>query len=295
MENSGDFFLDALYGLISKTVAFLKTHVPRYRKIWAEFYAQWEPNPQIIRLLPADKQKIYDDAVYRVEVLRTWENALVEGFYAIKGILTTTYDKILPDASGLEQYFTPSDVWLLGYRVAERLLGTLQRLIPLIPGVVPAKYLIVAKAKAALKISTMTDEEVEKSATASNIPCTVDEVRGTFAKLEEKGLVEVDRSNPDQEVYSSIKEFQLSGGGEVHFKQKFNPILEWGIQTWQSFYNVRELDVKIPDSYQWADHLGSITSRAATQGFTNAYFVIKNVANYFEALNNGDANPPPAQ
>jgi hypothetical protein len=293
MEN-GDFFLNALYGVVSKTAAFLKTHVARYQKIWAEFYAQWEPVPQPIRLVAAEKQGFYNDLSFRVEVLRTLENALVEGFYAIKGILVTTYDKILPDNEILGNYFSPDDVALLGYRVADRLLGTLQRIIPLIPGVVPAKFLIVTKAKATLKISTMTDDEVLKSVAASKIQVEVEDVRSALTELAEKGLVEVDRSNSDQEVYSKMKDFQLSTEGEVYFAEKINPILEWGIQMWQSFYNMRELDVKIPEEYQWADHLAGITSRAATQGFSNAYFVIKNVANYFEAINNGEQNPPPA-
>jgi hypothetical protein len=123
----------------------------------------------------------------------------------------------------------------------------------------------------------------------------VSDVRSTFAELAEKDLVEVDRSDPNLEVYSNMRDFQLSSEGEESFAEKVNPILEWGIQMWQSFYNMRELDVKIPEEYQWADHLASITSRAATQGFTTAYFVIKNVANYFEAIKNGDENPPPAK
>ena len=165
-------------------------------------------------------------------------------------------------------------------------------MIPLIPGIIPVQFFLVAKVKAMLKISSMSDAEVLQSATTSNVNCTIEEIRAAFASLEEWNLVQVDRTDSTQEIYANMKDFVLSEKGELVFSQKVQPILDWGIQTWQSFYNIRELDVKIPDSYLWADHFAGITSRAATQGFSSAYFVIKNIANYFEAIYNGEINPP---
>ena len=89
------------------------------------FFGKWEPNSQEIRLVVVDKPLFYETISYRVDVLRTLENALVEGFYAIKGILGTIFDKLLPDTEGIAQYFPAGDADLLGFRVAERLLGTL--------------------------------------------------------------------------------------------------------------------------------------------------------------------------
>ncbi len=288
-----DFFIDALFGVIAKTSAFLKTHAARYQKLWAEFYAQWDPHPESIRLVTADKQRFYQDLAYRVEVLRTLENAMMEGFQAIKCVLTTTYGKMLPDEGPLEKVFSPADIKLLGYRVAEKLISVLQRMISLAPGNVPIRYIIVAKTKAMLKLSPMSDEEVLKAMSAANIPCTLEAVRKTFADLERDNLVQVDRKDPAKEVYSKLKEFKLSAAGEADFTQKILPVLEWSIQLWQSFYNVRELDVKIPDHTQWKTHVEQITTKAATQGFTNAHYVVKHLADYFEAVQRKQTSAPP--
>ncbi len=289
----GDFFIDSLYGVITKTSAFLKTHAPRYQKLWAEFYAQWDPHPPSIRLVTADKQRFYQDLAYRAEVLRITEKAMEEGLEVIKHVLTTTYAKMLLDEAGLGKLFPPADIKLLGYRVAEKLISVLQRMISLASSDVPIRYIIVAKTKAMLKLSPMSDGEVQKALTSANIPCTLEMVRQTFADLEREQLVQVDRKTPSREVYIKLKEFKLSVQGEVNFTQKILPILEWCIQLWQSFYNVRELDVKIPDPTQWKSHVEQITAKAATQGFTNAHYVIKHLADYFEAVQIKQPTPPP--
>jgi len=287
-----DFFLDSLYGVVGKTSAFLKIHAPRYQKIWAEFYAQWDPNPQSICIVTVNKLRFYQDLTYRVEVLRVIEKAMVEGLQAIKRVLITTFGRMLPDEAGLGKIFAPADVKLIGYRVAEKLIGVLQRMISLASCDVPIQYILVAKTKAMLKLSPMTDEEILKGMTSANIPCTLEAVRNTFARLERGGLVQVDRKNPKQEIYANLKEFKLSAQSEATFTQKFLPVLDWCIQLWQSFYNVRELDVKIPDHIQWKSHVEQITAKAATQGFTNAHYVIKHLADYFEAVQKKEANPP---
>ncbi len=289
----GDFFIDSLYGVIAKTSAFLKTHAPRYQKLWAEFYTQWDPHPPSIRLVTADKQRFYQDLAYRAEVLRITEKAMEEGLEAIKHVLTTTYDKMLLDEAGLGKLFPPADIKLLGYRVAEKLISVLQRMISLASSDVPIRYIIVAKTKAMLKLSPMSDGEVQKALTSANIPCTLEVVRQTFADLEREQLVQVDRTVSSREVYSKLKDFKLSSPSEANFTQKILPILEWCIQLWQSFYNVRELDVKIPDPTQWKSHVEQITAKAATQGFTNAHYVIKHLADYFEAVQTKQATPPP--
>jgi hypothetical protein len=290
---ASDFLLDSLYGVVAKTSAFLKTHAPRYQKLWADFYAQWDPNPQPIRMVTVIKPRFYNDLAYRVAVLRVLEGAMVDGLEAIKHVLTTTYGKMLLDTVGLEKVFSPADVKLLGYRVAEKLIGVLQRMISLASSDVPIRFIIVAKTKAMLKLSPMNEGEVEKVLTAANIPCWREAVRKTFAELEHDNLVQVDRTDPSMEVYGKLKEFKLSNPGETVFAQKILPILDWSIQLWQSFYNMRELDVKIPDHYQWKTHVEQITTKAATQGFTNAYYVIKHLADYFEASQQKQPAPPP--
>lgn len=289
----GDFFIDSLYEVTAKTSAFLKTHAPRYQKLWAEFYAQWDPHPPSIRQVTVDKQRFYQDLAYRVEVLQVLEKAMEEGLEAIKHVLTTTYGKMLVDEAELGKVFPPADIKLLGYRVADKLISVLQRMISLAPSDVPIRYIIVAKTKAMLKLSPMSDEEVQKALTAANIPCTLEAVRKTFAELEREQLAQVDRTVPTREVYTKLKEFKLSGPSEVNFAQKILPILDWCIQLWQSFYNVRELDVKIPDHTQWKTHVAQITAKAATQGFTNAHYVIKHLADYFEAVQLKRATAPP--
>ena len=115
-----------------------------------------------------------------------------------------------------------------------------------------------------------------------------------YNMLIEKGYVEK-RPLTDEEknkwdhgsfyyTWKKDMDFKLSEEGESFYRNNIFPVLEWCVGLWRSMYNIRELDVVIPDSYKWKSFLEKTVAKAATQGFMTCYWVIKNIRKYYEMI-----------
>ncbi len=64
--------------------------------------------------------------------------------------------------------------------------------------------------------------------------------------------------------------------------KKVRPLLDWAIEMWRSLFNIRSLNIVVPEVYPMQEFLIETLKRASTQGFANAVNVIENIANYYQ-------------
>ncbi len=85
----------------------------------------------------------------------------------------------------------------------------------------------------------------------------------------------------NQLAFRFIKEFTLTPDAQKLYDHKLKQVIEWMVGLWRTLYNVRSLDTPIPEEYPEKQFLEQVVSRAATQGFSNAYNIMENLADYF--------------
>jgi len=86
----------------------------------------------------------------------------------------------------------------------------------------------------------------------------------------------------DKYFYELNKELKLSDKGKEKYNRNLRSLVEWPTQLWRSFYNIRELNVTVDDNIPNRDFLHKVLSRTATQGFSAADYVFKNLIKYYE-------------
>jgi len=84
--------------------------------------------------------------------------------------------------------------------------------------------------------------------------------------------------------YKWIKDYKLTPAGDAAYRKNILGIIEWAVELWRTMFNFRELDVVIPEDYKWKSYLEKTVSKAATQGFMNAYWIVKNITKYYEMI-----------
>ncbi|MHA1341077.1 MAG: hypothetical protein ACTSRZ_14000 [Promethearchaeota archaeon] len=286
-----DIFEETLWEVIEKEASFINTQIPRLIKLWELHLGNLPAKLPEIHEFKPNKDYFYENNVNKIAVLRELERCLVEGYKLIKFIVDVIFNKYFNDSKFFLETFNEQDRVLVKYKAAEVLIGSLLQFLNSERDLISLKYIIISKNKSMLRIKEMTDQKIYEKTLKDGFKCKLKDIHHIFDELTSLNMISkkefVEESGNSSNIkyvykWNLNKDFSLSSEGEKAYKTYIHPILEWAVGYWRSIYNVRALDVKIPEHYKWRTHLEKITSRAATQGFKSAYWVIKNIRNYYE-------------
>ncbi len=278
-----DIFLKKLYEVIYKLSSISKTQFPRFKKLWNNYFAQDVIKPHVPRLIPFDKQKFLKDDDNKAKTLRITEKAAVDIFYSIRSIVEVLYNEYFPNSELFIKDFSDEDQIILPYICAKDIYGNLLEFLKLEHAITPLKYLIIGKNYLLLKLKGMSTTGIINSLKKSDIKIKYPELTKILREIEKDGIIEIKTKGRGK--FSTLnKDLKLTKEGEKKYKSLIKPLLEWSTQIWRSFFNIRELNIKIPPEYKWCSYLEKVLPRSATQGFSTAHYVIKNLAKYYEML-----------
>jgi len=147
-----DQFLVKLYDVIYKLSIIAKTQSFRFKKEWDLIFAQFNPDPHLIRPIIIEKDNFLKDNNYRIHVLNTLKVAFEDCFHTIKTLLETLYHHFFNDSNVFKENFSEQDQLVLKYFVAFTLLGNLVQYNMLDNETVPLKYNILARNYLMIKV-----------------------------------------------------------------------------------------------------------------------------------------------
>ena len=149
---------------------------------------------------------------------------------------------------------------------------------------VPIKYNIIARNYTIIKLKGQTDEEILNTLQKLNInDIELTELTKLMQEIREDGIIYILKKD-NKNFYEIQKELELSKEGESTYKKFLAPIVDWPTGFWRSFYNIRELNVSLDEDCRHRDFLVKVLSKTATQGYTPAHFVFKNLIKYYEKI-----------
>lgn len=277
-------FLNKLLSVVQKLASIANNQGARFRSKWNEYLKTLNANPHIVRSIKLDKDKFINDITYRISVLEEVERAFVDGFYSIKSLLETLYLSYFNNSDLFKNDFSIEDQLILKYYVAREILGNLVQYNQMDHETVPLKYNIIARNYLLIKLQGQIDSELFVTMKKLNInDITVLKINEIMREVEEDGIISKLKKG-ENFFYSLKKELKLSENGKVTYNQKLRPLVEWPTQFWRSFYNIRELNVTIDENVPHREFLHQILSRTATQGFSAADFVFKNLIKYYKEI-----------
>jgi len=281
---SEEEFLNKLYDVIYKLSTIAKTQSYRFKKIWDGYLKPINDKPHIVRDIPLDKEKFYNDIDNRIEVLKTIGNSQIDGYYSIKSILDTIYNSYFEDSELFKKDFSEEDQLILEYYVAREILGNLVQYNKMDHETVPLKYNIIAREYLMIKLKGITLEDIDASLKKLNKNIARDSIIKIMEEIKEDGIINIEKDG-DSFRYTLNKELKLSEDGERKIIETgLKQIIDWPTQWWRSFYNIRELNVTLDENCKYRDFLHKILEKSATQGYSPANFVIKNLVKYYEKV-----------
>jgi len=277
-------FLERLCDIVYKLSSIAKGQSYRFKVKWDENLKQFNNSPHLIRPIPLDKEKFITDIDYRIEVLKTLEKALVDGFYSIKSLLETLFNTYFNDSEQFSKDFSKEDQIVLKYLAAKEILGNLVQYNRMDNESVPLKYNILARNYSMMRLREINDAEVLKNLTKLNINfITLEKLHEIMAEIETDGFITIIKED-NTILYKGNKTLELSPEGEKKYNQTLQPLVAWPTHFWRSFYNIRELNVTPEKNIKYRDFLLKVLSKSATQGFSATHFVFKNLIKYYEKL-----------
>ena len=263
-EVSEEEFLKKLLEVVHKLSNIAKTQSYRLKTKWDDYLKPLNKEPHLIRQISLDKQKFLNEIDYRIDVLKNVEQAFVDGFHLIKSILQILYDSYF-ESELFKVDFLHDDQVILKYLVAKKILGDLIQYNKIDHESVPIKYNIIARNYTLIKLKGQT------------------ELTKLMLEIKSDGIIYITKKN-NKNFYEVQKELELSKEGEIRYKKNLAPIVDWPTGFWRSFYNIRELNVSPDESCQHRDYLQKVLAKTATQVYSPAHFVIKNLIKYYEKL-----------
>ncbi|MHA1822210.1 MAG: hypothetical protein ACTSU2_06985 [Promethearchaeota archaeon] len=290
-----DLFLETLWNIIKKEQRFIDLQVPRFKKLWNMHLVKIEPKPHIIRPLNVgDKELFISSNENKVKVLENLEACIIDGFYSVHSIFTTLFQKYFNNSALFLQTFNGDDREIVKYMAAEKLTGSLLQYLKEKKDVVPLKLIIVSLNKTLMKLKGMDDVKIQNKLKKAGFDVNLETIQKIMQELADEGYVSIkginnsgasnDNQGQQKYLYQWVKDFKLSKEGEKAYKDFINPLLEWAIQLWRTMYNIREMDVNVPETYPNRNTLLNIVKKAATQGFRATYFVVKNIKEYYKKV-----------
>ena len=276
-------FVEKLYEVVYKLSSIGGSQNYRFKTKWDEYLGSFG-KPHLVRPINLEKSKFINDLDYRISVLKTVEQALVDGFYTIKTLLQVLYNLYFNDSELFKSDFSKEDQTILKYLVAKEILGNLIQYNRLDNESVPIKYNIIARNYVMMKLREINDEEVYHNVLKLNIK-TVDpsKLNSIMEEIEKDGIISIVQKD-NHPVYKVKSNLKLSKEGKERYHDKLETLTAWPTQFWRSMYNVRELNVTPDDNCKHKGFLQKVLSKSATQGFSPAYYVFQNLVKYYEKI-----------
>ncbi|MFX1366400.1 MAG: hypothetical protein ACFFCE_01900 [Promethearchaeota archaeon] len=282
-EVSETDFLNRLLEVVYKLSNIVKTQAPRLERKWEEYLKPINDKPHIVRQIPLDKNKFLNDIKYRIDVLKTVEQATVDGFYSTKTLLQTFYRSYF-NSELFKKDFSEKDQLILKYFIAKEILGNLIQYNKLDHESVPLKYNIIGRNYTLIKLQGLSDVEILDSLKKLNIKdIELKDINNIMKEIEEDGIVNIKKKG-ESYFYSLNKELELTLEGKNIYSQVLQPLVDWPTLFFRSFYNIRELNVTINQNVLYHDFLQKILIKTATQGFAPTNYVFKNLVKYYEKI-----------
>lgn len=282
-EVSEEEFLKKLLEVVHKLSNIAKTQSYRLKTKWDDYLKPLNNEPHLIRQISLDKQKFLNEIDYRIDVLKNVEQAIVDGFYCIKSILQILYNSYF-ESELFKVDFLQDDQLILKYLVAKKILGDLIQYNKIDHESVPIKYNIIARNYTLIKLKGQTDEEILDTLKKLNIKdVELAELTKLMEEIKSDGIIYISKKDK-KNFYEIQKELELSKEGDIRYKKNLAPIVDWPTGFWRSFYNIRELNVSLDESCQHRDYLEKVLAKTATQGYSPAHFVFKNLIKYYEKI-----------
>ncbi|UYP45216.1 hypothetical protein NEF87_001501 [Candidatus Lokiarchaeum ossiferum] len=281
-----DKFLKVLLETVLEQFSTIKTQLFRLQSILNTNWPNFNPSLLKIKNMKVDPTDFLENLSYRIQVLQTLHQAMNDTLIVIKTLIDNFYEHYLfPEQMRVD--FPESDFFSVVFLTNEILIGSLLQYFMLDLTNVPMGYIVVAKNKELMKIKPLSAERIRRNMNRSNFDVSIDEIHSILSILIAHNYVEqCGGSDSPEMLYRFIKDFTLSGNSEVIFNKKIRNLIEWIIGIWRSLYNLRSLDMPIPENYACCEFLEETVSRAATQGYLNASNVIENIIGYYQMLEN---------
>lgn len=277
-------FESKLLDVVSKLTSIANNQGARFRTKWDEYLTPINDKPHLIRQIKLDKEKFIDDINYRIKILKDMDNAFADGFHAIKSLLETLYNSYFNDSELFRKDFSKEDQLILKYYIAREILGNLVQYNQMDHETVPLKYNILARNYLLIKLKGQMDSEILENLKKLKIDIDIVNLHKIMEEIEADGIITKTKKG-DNYFYELHKELKLSEKGKENYNKNLRSLVEWTTQLWRSFYNIRELNVTFKDDIPNRDFLHKVLSRTATQGFSAADYVFKNLIKYYEELN----------
>ena len=285
-EVSEEEFLNKLLEVVHKLSNIVKTQSYRFKKKWDDYLKPINENPYVVRQIPLDKEKFLNNIEYRIKVLKNVEQAIVDGLYTIKSILQTFYDTYF-DSTLFKKDFSKEDQLILKYFIAKQILGNLIQYNKIDHESVPMKYNIIARNYTIIKLKGkkgQTDKEILSNLKKLNIKdLNLPNLEKIMEEVEDDGIVSITKKGVEN-FYEIKNALELSTEGKKHYSNVLAPIVDWPTGFWRSFYNIRELNVTPDESCAHQDFLDKTLTKSATQGYSPAHYVFKNLVKYYEKI-----------
>ena len=269
--------------VVSKLSSIAKAQGARFEKLWGDYLKPFNENPHKIRQIPLNQKKFLEDIDYRIEILKTVEQSMVDGFYSIKSLLETLYNSYFKDSELFTTDFKKEDQLALKYIAAREILGNLVQYNRMDHDTVPLKFNIMARNYLLLKLQGQKDTEIIENMKKPNIDLELTSLQKIMNEIESDGLISPSKEDENY-FYTLKKELELSEDGKKQYNLNLYPLIAWPTQFWRSYYNIRELNVTVNEEVKHRDFLHKVLSKSATQGFGPANFVFKNLVKYYEQI-----------
>ncbi|MHA1804409.1 MAG: hypothetical protein ACTSU4_07725 [Promethearchaeota archaeon] len=276
-------FLEKLFEVIKKLASIANSQSARFKQKWNGYLSAIQKKPYLIRFIPQplDQERFFNSLEYRIEILTSVTNALIDGYYTIKNLLQVLYQHYFNNSFLFLHDFSKNDRVMVQYLVAKEILGNLIQYNKMDPHTVPLKYNIIARNYLILKMQGIKLEEIVESMNKLNRNVSKEEVINVMEEIQADGLINIEKKE-DTYLYTLKQPIQLSEEGEKVYNLKLRALVEFPTQFYRSFYNIRELNVTPSHDMKFRDFLIAVLPKAATQGFAAAHYVFKNLTLYYE-------------
>jgi hypothetical protein len=279
-----DNFLRTLLEVVKEKSSNIRAQIPRFHKLWMQFWGETQIELKTIRSVDVDDKQFISDLKYRIEVVRNLQHAMNDGFFVVKSIVESIFNKYI-DSDLISEDFFNADLVAAKLMISDILVGSLLQFIVLDKSSIPIPYIIIAKNKALMKIKALSVIRIVDDLKKNGFEVSSEYVTSILNDMIELGYISSEKViDSDEIVYKFVKDFSLSEAGQRTFDQKIKPLLEWTIAIWRSLFNIRSLDTPIPNDYPHRKFLEETVKRAATQGFLSAHNVMENIANYYDII-----------
>jgi len=282
--NTKEVFMERLCQVLKKLSSIANTQSSRFNQKWNEILTNVEKEPHLVRQFKIDKDKFMNDIDYRIECLKTVDQAVIDGFYSIKTLLEALYNSYFK-TNAFKNTYSKGDRLTIKYLIAKEILGNLIQYNKMDHKTVPLRYNIMARNYTTIKLVGQSDDEIlaNMNKIFHKNPLSLEKIKEVMKKIADDGIINIEEKD-EGSFYTLKKELELSDEGFKIYEENLLSLILWPTQFWRSFYNIRELNFTPDDDIEHSEFLTKVLSRAATQGFTPVDYVLKNLVKYFEKI-----------